>query len=161
MPLREQPQLPAPKPTNKPMLERETQYLRKTTIFTVVSTLVGGAIGWLIADYRMALGILIGAAIAHANFHLSARTMSDAFDKAQRGTGDLTPGAIPEGKAADTVEERARKIRPSMLIRLPFLAAALMAAIWFLPTRPEGIAFGVILALFSAVFAALGKGQNV
>lgn len=143
------------------MLEREAQYLRKTTIFTVVSTLLGTLIGWLVADYRMALGIIIGALIAHANFHLSARTMSTALDKAQRGTGDLTPGTIPADTPPETVEERARKIRPSMLIRLPLLAAALMAAVWFLPTRPEGIAFGVILALFSAVFAALGKGQSV
>lgn len=143
------------------MLEREAQYLRKTTIFTVVSTLLGTLIGWLIADWQLALGIVMGAIIAHANFHLSARTMSTAMDKAQRGTGDLTPGTTGSDTPPETVEERARRIRPSMLLRLPLLAAALLAAVWFLPTRPEGIAFGVILALFSAVFAALGKGQNV
>lgn len=110
--------------------------VRWTTILTVASAVISG-LTWG-ADF--ALGIALGALLGLVNLALLGTALAKLLPDAGRhrpapGSRFALPGIL--------------------LVKWPLLLLALAGILWYLPARPEGLAFGFLLSLVGAAIAAL------
>ena len=151
-------------------------YLRRTAIWTLGLGAGASALCAMVWDWQLALGVALGALLAHVNLMLLARTLGSALGRVTGGgpegevvsgpstMSDSEPvGTTPPTDGDGSPEARARResarVRAQGLFRLPLVVLALVLILWYMPARPEGVALGVVLSLASAVFAAL-RSEN-
>lgn len=109
--------------------------VRWTTLFTLVT----GTISLVIWGRELAIGIACGALLGLANLTLLGRALMQLVANSERhrpapGSKWILPGVL--------------------LVKWPLLLLALAGILWYLPARPEGVAFGVLLSLLGAALAA-------
>lgn len=166
------------------VLDDPQGFLDRTARWTAALAAGGAGLAALLWDWRVGLGIALGALLAHVNLMLIARTLSEALgraagssaaaeateapisggsraDDASGREGDVPPSAHddPPPSASDTAKREGARVRALGLLRLPFVVLALVLILWYMPARPEGVALGVTLSLAAAVLAAL-RAEN-
>lgn len=159
------------------VLEDPQGFLDRTGRWTAGLAAGGAVLASVLWDWRVGLGIALGALLAHVNLMLIARTLSEALGRAAASSNPAEGADAPgsgAGAAADsgdaqndgeppsaseTASRESARVRALGLLRLPFVVLALVLILWYMPARPEGVALGVTLSLAAAVLAAL-RAEN-
>jgi len=149
------------------VLEDPQAFLDRTGRWTAGLAVGAAGLTSLVWDWRIGLGVALGALLAHVNLMLIARTLSEALGRAatagstNASTNVAADPSDPDSTpvAGETAKRESARVRAAGLLRLPFVVLALVLILWYMPARPEGVALGVTLSLAAAVFAAL-RAEN-
>lgn len=115
-------------------------HLRRTAGWTAALAVLWAAIGSVVWGYPMGVGVICGATLGLANIWLLARALATVVSQAEDHR--------PRGK-------RKWALPLALLVKWPLLILAFFGVLLYLPARPEGVAFGVVLSLGAAAIAAL------
>ena len=163
------------------VLDDPNGFLDRTARWTAGLAAGGALLASVLWDWRVGLGVALGALLAHVNLMLIARTLSEALGRAAASSNPAEgadaqgsgPGAAADSGDApttapnddgppspsETASRESARVRALGLLRLPFVVLALVLILWYMPARPEGVALGVTLSLAAAVLAAL-RAEN-
>jgi hypothetical protein len=124
----------------------DASFLRRVAIWTLGLGTAVSALGLVLFDAPMALGVALGALVGLANLWLLSRAISAALANAREhrpspGQKWALPGVF--------------------LLKWPFVLLALGLILWYLPARPEGVGIGIGLSLLAAALAATRTNRTV
>ncbi len=119
--------------------------LRHAGLWTLGLTTLSGAISQPLFGHEMSLGIALGALLGWVNLWVLSRTLR----------------AVLSSPEEHRPARQQKWVLPGVfLLKWPFLLLALAGILWYMPARPEGVAFGALLSLVGASIAALRSGRG-
>ena len=139
---------------------RAEQISRVSGRWTILFASAAGIITQLYWDWRMSLGVALGALIGHLHFSLLARAVANLLTP--RGGQQGTETDALRGVQADGLPEEAGDPAggAKWTFRVVLLALALVGILWYMPARPEGVALGLVLALLAAVIGGISTERH-
>ncbi len=128
--------------------------------WTALFASAAGIITQLYWDWRMSLGVALGALIGHLHFSLLARAVANLLSPSRPVQGIETdvPGGVQAEDAPSEATDPAGGAK--WTFRVLLLALALVGILWYMPARPEGVALGLVLALLAAVIGGISTERQ-